>query len=695
MSQRIPLALLAVVLALATVTGGFITVEPMPVVWSAILGSLPRVPELPTTVHFMLGLVPVSIFGLALARRRVTPTPNLKVLVPLMVLLGLLFISVIVSVARYISFVSFLEWATAATMLGAILVTAGRERGPRLLLAAIAVGGVAVSLVGIQEYAGSRALDPNWRIFGGWINQNVYAAVLNLCFFSALAWCWTGERVARLLAILGAGIILFALYLTQSRGGVLSIACGLLVCLLLPLRRPTVRQIGSFVAPLIVAAVLVAGVLATKPGPKGGGTTAGPRILGGGAAPSNSADFRKLLWKSAITLAKENPAGSGLNTFQYVGTKPGLVSKTQLAHSSYLQLAAEATPFAAVTFVVVLVAVMLELGRRSHGEPEANQLIRSAVLGAIVAAAVHNQFDSLLYHFEYLLLLFGMIGIGLQVAADGSSPEVMPKPARIVAALGCGLLVVLLGKAAMGEVLRGTGLAQISSPEGAAAIRQATALNPGDGMAMYLESALPPTGAENRQIELLRQAAAAEPRMRYYRALSQAYLARSEPENAMLAIRDGLRLDPYNLDALNSLRKIAISSGDDSGAQEVARQMIEAEKSTTFTVRAIPEIVPTETAEARQYLAGRSLIAHKQAVLLEPAWQTLVQFATVSDPFVRNVIGDDSEARYAGESLETLSEKRTLAIEIGRQLARAYRDQNLGGKAAEVEGVLGTLFKAE
>ena len=192
------------------------------------------------------------------------------------------------------------------------------------------------------------------------------------------------------LAVLGTGVVaalmLGALAATGSRAGVALAVLGTGVAFLLSL---TAQKNGfrRFPWGRVAALVLVFGVMAF--GFRGPLTA---RVEGGAASSQeHSGDFRKETAKSALGMARANPVfGAGPGTFPYRYAPYARAARTDLAHQSYIQLAAEQgflAAFAAVfALLFLLPAAGAALKRFRSLDDEANLLPRLLFCGLVGAS---------------------------------------------------------------------------------------------------------------------------------------------------------------------------------------------------------------------------------------------------------------------------------------------------------------------
>lgn len=691
MKVSLPQVLVLIAVVLATIAGGY----PASTAMSLGPGIGPFILNLwtgdsaPLMAHALPIILVCAALGITLWQRRVVQAPSLRFWGCLAAFLGILGASVVLSRFTMVSLQTWLEWLSYGAVTCAVVATMGRDRGPQLLLWTLtaAVGFVAVR--GVMEYAGQS--DPTWRIFSGWINPNALAGILLLGLFPALGLVLTEDRSATKYGAGAFAVMMgMALVLTQSKGGYVAAFVGAVALIGLGSAWAGVKKVGVAMVPLILVALLAVGLSMRKTPSGGPSGSALARVTQASGTSEQSAGFRVLLWKTAVELIKDRPAGSGIGTFRYDSARPGLVQQTVFAHQSWLQVAAEASPLALGLLVVMLFFWLVEMFRAARSMPPERNLARASIVAAIVAAAAHSFVDSDLYYFGSGFVFFALLGCGLQLAADGSGPELLPKNLRHLAALSCcGLLAV--GSIYFGavDVLKARVRDAFASQDRAGAettIATLTGLAAQDGEVFAMRAATR-TGAE--RIADLRLAAKLNPTTSNYRALAQAHLDSKEYASASEAIKSALGIDPNNFGALSLLIENAVAQDQTPAAVEAARRLVSVEETPYFKIRSLPELIPTDTYSARLFLARQATTPQERIEWLQPALDGFVQYANTTVPRVKLMAPEGIP--FAGESLPEARAKLEQGVEVADLLVEAYKAQGKqaeAGKADESKSVL-------
>ncbi len=680
-----PLYSLMIGVLLAPWIGGQVPVGILPI--EGWFSSFWAAPEAPQSAYWLISLfilVPlaVAIFG----PKRVLSMPRLHVLVPLSLFFLTLVASVTTSDFRWVTLLAILQWICYGLALLSVIATTGRGNGPTYVMAALVAGATIVAISGIREYAGMRAIDPSWRIFAGWINQNALAGMLTLGLFPALALGHLDDRRVRLFSGLSATLIGFAIVLTQSKGGLLAVAIGTLTYLVLNFVWGGLKETGRVLLPLVGVAALAGLLVMTQPKGRPGALD---RVANAQATQEQSGGFRQNLWRGSIKSIQENPAGYGLNTYQFNGSRAGLTPPTKYAHSTPLQLGMEATPFAPILFTLFFGIWTFEMFRGARALPQKANLLRAGIFSAVLASLAHNQLDSLLYHFGIGIGLFILMGLGLQLAADGNTPEVLPRAFRAVVA-GTAVVACLVGMpyAAVWENRLGAAAAatQSGTTEGFQQAKKlyesASNLAALDGTSRWQLAAFEtdPT----KRLALGEVAVQLHPSLPYLRGLASAYQEAGEFGKALSLLNRALTLDPNNPKTRLARAELAEAVGNSEEVKKELEDLVKTEETPYFRVRAIPEIVPTETYVARWKLSGMTEDAAERRALLQEAESGLRQYATTTLPRVLALTKGLPSATFGGESVRSAREVVQVGTECSAALAEIYDVSGEPEKAAEL-----------
>ncbi len=592
----------------------------------------------------------------------VLPKPKMQIaLVSLLAVLGLS-----VALSPYISqgIDNWLNWALAVGAMLLALGAVGRKEGPQIALALILGAGSIVALKGVWEYMAIRDVEPTYRIFAGWSNPNAAAGLFLLLIPVALGLAWNLSTWHRWLAVGSAMLLTSALLLTQSKGGWLAGAIGIAAFfVLVGLWKIDFKKGAPAVLGLLLGAALFGGLVY---GPRASGAAAGgglARITGGGAEAEQSAGFRSLLWKTSIELAKERPYGWGVGSFRFVSGKPGLVTQTVTPHHNYLGLAAEGGILSLIAFGVAAFFWLIRVFPGAKAMTEPQNTLRAGVVAGILGAGAHGMVESTFAYPGFLILFFGLLGIGLQLSADGSAPELMPKPIRQAAVLMICVAPLIaafwFARAESAKVALLNALATRDQTTVTNALAGIQGLTGFDGEAAYMAGQYSPDPEE--KLAGFLNASRKMPSSRVFRALARAQEQSGDTSGALSSLNRALEIDPSNLPALLLMMNMQKEAGDLEAAKEAAQRLIELEKSTVFTVRSLAELVPTETFQARLLLAKLASSQEEKNDLILPAITGWGDYVRLTIPKIKQF--SDAGMPYGGQSVETAKENMTMAKE--------------------------------
>jgi O-antigen ligase len=711
-----PQMLLAAALFLAPIVCGFIYTDSGTLLpgQSGLLGMLVADPQIQTATSLLGPTLVTVLVALALAlhlgTHRVGQLPKPKLMLSLSALATVSFASILVSDYRALAIPAGVSWVVYCLALVAGTVVAGRSKGPLILIGGTFLGCFVVALRGIVEYQNS--IDPTWRIFGGWVGPNAVAAMLVVGLFLGLALTATQERVAALVAGLGTAMIGFALLLTQSRGVLLAAAPAALMFVILLWVGRAKETRGLAFARVSVVAVLIVGLgfglqfrQQARPAPTGGQAQAGgeapaalSRFADAESTREQSFEFRRQLWRGAVELIRQNPVGTGAGSYVFASARPGLTTQTKLTHNSFLQLAVESTPLALAALLGLGVLWTVAVLSRFRSLESAESTLLAGIVASVVAVSAHSFIDSDLHYFGIGFTVFVLMGVGLVLACDAVAPELLPKSIRAGGIMLCLIPAVAMVHASLLESAKSRVRGAVAAGN-VAAVREelATAKSLGsfDGEVWFLSAQT--AASESERLADLRKAATLSPTTRNLRTLARQQAATGDTAAAVASLSRALVLDPNNLLALRQLLDVFRLAGDENNAIETARRLILVEDSGYFKTRSLPEIIPTETLEARLYLVDH-VPAQEQIALLRQAVDGYMQYASVTLPRVAQVAKVDEKLDFGGQTVERARGHMQLASAAATKLSELYRGAGdataADGARADAEAFAGAVDAA-
>jgi putative inorganic carbon (HCO3(-)) transporter len=238
------------------------------------------------------------------------------------------------------------------------------------------------------------------RVFGSFFYPNTLAGYIVVAFAPVIAWIWARARswnalVKWLTLLIAAGLMVFCLVLTGSRGGfvafVVSVAAGLWC-----LARGRSRHMMTVVA-VGLALLAVVFVAAQRGGLIGVGT--------------RSLEARTDYWRGALAIARDYPWwGTGPGTFGsiYPKYKTAKTEEAQLVHNNFLEMWCDSGVFAFVAFAALWLIALRDafrLARQRQGDAAA-----VAICAGLTGWVIHSLVDLDLYVPGAVLPAFLLLG---------------------------------------------------------------------------------------------------------------------------------------------------------------------------------------------------------------------------------------------------------------------------------------------
>ena len=438
------------------------------------------------------------------------------------------------------------------------------------------LGLIAAAVLGVA-YLGGEALvnfvatrDP--RQFGSFLNPNLFANALALALPLAIGlplalWNITRNRNLSLAGALPFLIVLPALAVTSSKGGLLAALIGSLVTVF-ALRAARPAAFGAAfrkVLPAVLVLGLVFGALAAK--------TVVPRLLAARGTDDNSTMFRVYLWRGTTKMIAARPLvgfGPGAFSGSYPQFAPAGTARS--AHQSWLQIAAESGVPALLLWAATF-ALAFRNGWRARRED--GWALRAAAMGALAAMMVHGCFDAGWGATPVVILLAVALGL-LQVPHQTEEP----RGNLNLGWIGATLLLALAGfgtqQAAQGQDAYNESQRLLDLGSRAQALQQAqqaVAIAPGSSRLWanlgYLQSATGTDGdaALQRAIELQPDRSA------NYLTLARVAQAQERPDLYEKWMAEALKREPLSSYFLLSRARWRLEHKDGRGTDDLSRLM--------------------------------------------------------------------------------------------------------------------------
>lgn len=696
MTRRLEPSQILLLLAafLTPIMGGHVMVDAgvLPDGLMSSIGTLFGGPNAPFLSHALLALLVGGSLIATMLSRRVVQVPTNTLAVTIFIFAGAICATVIVSSFKAFSIPLAMEWASYGVGFFAVVGCIGRRMGPLALVAAFVAGVTIVAILGIQDYGQMRAIDPTWRISPLWNNPNAVGVIFLCGFMLALGLLLMEDRRIAFFGGLAAIVIFLATLLTQSKGAVLLIPVGLVALALFIFVPKTTVQRKQGLARLggVLLVALLLAFLAQKSSTAAGNANGGSlsHLTNSGGSSEQSAGFRMLLWKTSAELIKHDPVGTGIGTFRYNSAKPGLATQTVFGHSVYLQLATEGSLLIPLILIVAALMWARLVFRGAKSLPPQSRALLGSVFAAVLVVLLHSWIDSDLYYYGTGLAVFMLMGVGMLLSTDSVAPEFLfPVIRRAAAGITAGV-VLLLFYFGYTDVVRAEarGALQGGKPDVAlATVDSLHSIAPTDGEAWYITAQASP----DRQSQLAAAQKAVEfaPSTRNLRLLTRLQLMTGDLPAAMGNLNRAVGQDPNGLSTLTLAAEVRKANGDTQGYIDALKKLVAVENTSYFRVRSLPELVPTETYDARLILADAtpSITPDERRKLLGEAVAGYREYLRMTVPNVQRTIQSDPTANFGGEDMGKVKEKMTRAADAAHRLAELDRSAGDSEGAAKAD----------
>jgi O-antigen ligase len=416
------------------------------------------------------------------------------------------------------------------------------------------------------------------RIFSSFLLPSHFAAFLGVSIPVSVAFVLTNKGWLRYLFGLAAALQVFALYLTKSFSGWISLilACGCVAYLYLAyIKRVKGRYLAFAIGGLFLALLLVfAGLSLQRPDNPLASIKNNPMVL------------RALNWGTTIKIISDSPwIGKGLDTFGiiYPSYQRGGVNIVHHAHNTYLQLGVEMGIIGAIAFLWFAcwwlwrtIRIFIET------RDEKVRVLVGSLMAAGTAFFIHHAFD-----FEFYLPSVTLTGFAVLTLAIGAQKKdkvykiaVKKKRRSLFTAMGfigvtAASLLLLIPFYGQMHFQRAKRLLESGSYFAAAAateFQKAIRLDPCNSEYHQRYGVLLFQRLSQRQkgIAEMQEAIRLSPwRHYYYYDLGLLYLDSGEEEKGLEAIKKASQLYPFEENYHQWLRSVYLKMGKkDLAAQE-------------------------------------------------------------------------------------------------------------------------------
>jgi len=576
-----------------------------------------------------------------------------------------------VSVYRWATWTEAMRWTAFAIVVMAVCELAGKRGFLPSLAVAFVAGGMLSALQGIAEYAVNAASgNPSWRIFGPFLNPNLFADYLLLALFVAVGLAILHFRRAPLLLSLLTLLLLIAMGLTGSKGALLAWSVGTVALGLMAIGRLKIVGVpdrrNRLVRRWAISLALVAGFIVFMLA-----ITALPPIKARFAAlwttQAHSWMFRWLIWKATLAASFVRPlTGFGAGTFEWVYPQFATVSYTRHAHSGFLQVAMESgwlgltlllLCFASVLMGGAKMSLAANLSSAESEQPRGQRgWLQIASVAALLAFCIHNVVETAWLTTANLWALAFVVGV-LQA-------EVSPMRRLSWRWWALALPFLLVGLWHSVGVARGAYFAQLARNEPLPSVRlfwleRASDADPLNARylidrAILLEAWAKATGDESRLREALRLCDAAirlQPtRSGNYKVKARLLQSLGDEAGAEKALRTALRFNRTDTEAMLRLGEFLEKRAKPDAAAAIYRKLVALERSPYGRFK------PVEQWQDIFVAAGKTRLAHllwrqgqrqRAQQLLDEAERTLRSFQTAYLPILKASDPEAAESQDA------------------------------------------------
>jgi O-antigen ligase len=415
------------------------------------------------------------------------------------------------------------------------------------------------------------------RVFATFLLPSHFAAFLGMSIPVSAAFVLARKDWLKYLFGLGLGVQVFALYLTKSFSGWLSLilACGCFVFVYLGyIKRVRARYLISFLGGLVLALALIFAVLSlTRPDNPLSSIRNNPMVL------------RVLNWGATIEMISHDPwVGKGLDTFGliYPSYQRSEVNIVHHSHNTYLQLGVE---MGVIGTIVLLWFACWWLWRTlcvfRESKDKTSRIWTGSLMVAGIAFFIHHAFDFEFYLPSVTLVGFAVLALAVGVQKKDKIYKIALKKSRrplftaggFIVAIASSLLLLVLFYGQM-HFQRAKSLLELGPSVAKAAaveLERAIRLDPHNSEYHHQYGVLLVQGLSRQQegIAEVQEAIRLSPWRHYYHFdLGMIYLISGEEGKGLEEIKKASRLYPFNEDYHQWLRAIYLQMGEKNLASQ-------------------------------------------------------------------------------------------------------------------------------
>ncbi|MGZ3582910.1 MAG: O-antigen ligase family protein [Ktedonobacterales bacterium] len=343
---------------------------------------------------------------------------RLRVLVfaALLAYLGVIVLSLAVAFRKPPVLKEVIKWTEVAVLAAVTYWAACTPRRVRWVVWALIAAGLAEALLGYGQWMLSAgAAGPGGdtiRVLGTFGQPNPYSGYLNYALLPAVALALFSRDVReRWVAGAASVLLLGAQVLANSRGGMIGLAVGLAVIVVVGLRR---ERLAALVAAVGVPLLLVAWLAHLIPARLTDALLRNFRIndvsVNGRINDANYSTMERLAhWLAGLRMFQAHPLlGVGAGNYDAAYLQYGDLMRWPeslgQAHNYYINVAAETGAIGLLAFIALVVVVLLLGWRATHPRvgnapsPATGWALALGLFAVLVALTAHNLTDDLFVH---------------------------------------------------------------------------------------------------------------------------------------------------------------------------------------------------------------------------------------------------------------------------------------------------------
>jgi putative inorganic carbon (HCO3(-)) transporter len=394
---------------------------------------------------------------LRMAARRQIIIPHPPLLLPWLIWLGAILMSWIVALSLGSALAETIKWLEMLALYLFVVANVERRHLP-WLIGAMLLAGTAQALLGLYQFL-FRVGPAGFLLFGGQFlraygtfrQPNPYAGYLGLVLplaYSLALWRLEGRPptmsphasrsspgapLITLAVSLSLGLMLAALFASQSRGAWIGFAAALVAVSLVRVRGGRTTLVFALLVAFLATAGALGAFQAVVPTitQRFGDSLAGlsvPDIATAEVTDANFASIERLAhWQAAIHMWRDHP-WLGVGFGNYTAAYPAYAIGRWLdplghAHNSYLNVGAETGLVGLLAYTLFWLSAFIMSWRAVRRSSGFQRAVAAGGLGLLVHLSVHNVVDNLLVQGMYLqiAMMLGLMCLIFQAKIDNSS----------------------------------------------------------------------------------------------------------------------------------------------------------------------------------------------------------------------------------------------------------------------------------